>query len=366
MERVIKRFVEYAKIDSETLNEANFKDRLKKDLEDLGLEVYEDKKAGEVVGSNSGNLIAKLKGEGDKTILFSSHMDTVSPGVGIEPYVDDDGVLRSTGDTILASDDKAGVSAIMEMLTILKEENIPHHNIEVVFTISEEGGLKGSKNLDYSKINADFGIVLDSGGSAGHTVVHAPAQSKVYVTFKGKSAHAGVAPEDGVSAIVIAAEAISNMKLLRIDEETTANIGSIHGGGPTNIVTDSVRIEAEARSLDNDKLKAQVDHMVKCVKDAQEKYKIEAEIEIVEAYKSFKIEEDAAPVVAVKEACEKLGFEFKPATSGGGSDTNNYNLNGIPAVNLGVGMTKAHSVDEFCKVEDIVNGAKLITEIARG
>lgn len=363
-ERVIERFLEYVKIDSPTKEEKNFKERLKKDLEDLGLEVYEDK-AGEEIGSNSGNLIAKLKGTGDKTILFSSHMDTVSPGRGIEPVIGEDGIIRSKGDTILAGDDKSGVSAIMEMLTVLIEENIPHHNIEVAFTISEEGGLFGSKLLDYSKINADFGIVLDSGGSPGHTILQGPAQTKINVVFKGKSAHAGVAPEEGVSAIQIAADAISNMKLLRIDEETTANIGLINGGGPTNIVTDTVEIKAEARSLDNDKLQAQVDHMVKCVKDAQEKHGIEAEIEVIEAYKSFKVEEDSLPAQTVKKACEKLGFKFSPAKSGGGSDTNNYNLNGIPAVNLGIGMTKAHSTDEFIKIEDIVNGAKLILEIAK-
>lgn len=361
--RVIERFMEYARIDSPTKEEANFKNRLKADLEALGLEVYEDN-AGDKVGSNSGNLIAKLKGTGDKTILFSSHMDTVSPGRGIEPIIKD-GVLYSKGDTILASDDKAGVSAIMEMLTVLVEEKIPHHNIEVAFTIFEEGGLHGSKNLDYSKISADFGIVLDSGGGAGHTVLQGPAQSKINVKFKGKSAHAGVAPEDGISAIVIAAEAIAKMKLLRIDGETTANIGSINGGGPTNIVTDTVEIKAEARSLDNDKLQAQVDHMVACVEEAQAKYGIEAEIEVIEAYKSFKVEEDSLPSQTVKAACETLGFEFKPAKSGGGSDTNNYNLNGIPSVNLGIGMTKAHSTDEFCKIEDILNGTKLIIEIAR-
>lgn len=364
MERVIERFIEYAKIDSETLNEYDFKERLKKDLEDLGLEVYEDN-AGEKVGSNSGNLIAKLKGTGDKTILFSSHMDTVSPGKGIEPYIDEDNILRSKGDTILASDDKAGVSAIMEMLTVLKEENIPHHNIEIAFTIAEEGGLRGSKNLDYSKVNADFGIVVDSGGEPGHTIVQGPAQTKLNVKFKGKSAHAGVAPEDGVSAIVIAAEAIANMKLLRIDEETTANIGSINGGGPTNIVTDTVEIHAEARSLDDAKLQAQVDHMVKCVKDAQAKYGIEAEIEVLEAYKPFKVELDSLPAQTVKAACDRLGFKFAPAKSGGGSDTNNYNLNNIPSVNLGVGMTKAHSVDEFCKVDTIIDVSKLLVEIAR-
>src|SRR5699024_6350140 len=147
---------------------------------------------------------------------------------------------------------------------VIKEENIPHGDIEIAFTIYEEGGLYGSKNLDYSKINAQLGFVLDSGGSPGEIIVEGPAQNKINVKFIGKEAHAGVAPEEGVSAIQIASEAISNMRLLRIDEETTANVGIISGGKATNIVTNEVIIEAEARSLDNGKLEKQTEHMVKC------------------------------------------------------------------------------------------------------
>lgn len=361
--RVIERFLEYVQIDSETLDEKNFKERLKKDLEELGLEVYEDN-AGEKIGSNSGNLIAKLKGHTDKTILFSSHMDTVQPGLGIKPEIRD-GHIYSDGSTILAADDKAGVASIMEMLHVLKEGNIEHHNIEVAFTISEEGGLFGSKYLDYSKLEADSAFVLDSGGAPGFAVLQGPAQNKITVKFKGKSAHAGVAPEDGISAIEIAADAIYHMNLLRIDEETTANIGFINGGGPTNIVTSEVEIHAEARSLDNDKLTVQTEHMVDCIKKAQEKHGIEAEIEVEEAYKAFKIEEDSLPVQMTKKACERAGLEFVAGKSGGGSDTNNFNLNGIPAVNLGVGMKNSHSLDEYIKIEDIENSVKLIVEIAR-
>ncbi len=363
MQRVIERFLRYIQIDSPTYDEYEFKEVLKKDLSDLGLEVYEDD-AGEKVGSNSGNLIAKLKGNTDKTILFSSHMDTVSPGRGIKPIIKD-GVIRSQSDTILASDDKAGIAAIVEMIVRLKEEGVKHHNLQFTFTISEEKGLMGSKHLDYSMIDPDFAIVLDSGGPVGTVIVQGPAQNKINVVFKGKTSHAGVAPEDGISAIKIAAEAISKMKLLRVDEETTANIGYIGGGGATNVVTDRVEIKAEARSLSDEKLKVQTDHLVQCVREAQAKYGLEAEIEVIEAYKAFKLNADSEVIQVVKKACDKLGFEFNPKTSGGGSDTSNYNLNGIPAVNLGVGMSAVHSVDEYIKIQDIIDASELIFEIAK-
>ncbi|MGP1348445.1 MAG: M20/M25/M40 family metallo-hydrolase [Stomatobaculum sp.] len=363
MERVIERFLEYVKIDSPTKEEGNFKERLKKDLEALGLEVWEDR-AGERAGSDSGNLLARMKGSGDRTILFSSHMDTVSPGRGIKPVIRD-GVISSDGTTVLGGDDKAGISAIMEMLTVLKEEGLPHHNIEIAFTIFEEGGLFGSKYLDYTSIHPDFAIVIDSGGAPGETVLQGPAQNKINVKFRGKAAHAGVSPEKGISAIQIAADAISAMRLLRIDEETTANIGMIQGGGPTNIVTDTVEIKAEARSLDNEKLRMQTEHMVACVKAAQAKHGTEAEIEVVEAYKAFCLPEDSLPARAVRDACNKTGIPFVGAKSGGGSDTNNFNLNGIPAVNLGIGMMNCHALDEYIRVEDIKSTTRLILEIAK-
>ena len=215
---------------------------------------------------------------------------------------------------------------------ILKEENISHHNLEISFNIYEEGGLFGSKNLDYSMFEADFGIIVDSSSAPGYTIL---------------------------------AEAISNMKLLRIDEETTANIGFIGGGGPTNIVTDEVEIKAEARSLDNDKLKAQTDHMVQCVKDAQAKYGIEAEIEVEEAYKAFRVTEDSIPAQAVKAACERAGLEFVPGKSGGGSDANNFNQNGIPSVNIGVGYKNAHTTEEFIPISALHDMTKLLLEIAK-
>ena len=362
-ERLIDRFIEYVKIDSESFKEREFADRLTKDLEAIGATVKEDD-IGNKIGSDANNLIVTVPGTTDKTLLFSSHMDTVVPGVGIEPIIED-GVIKSDGTTILGGDDKAGVVAIVEMLTVLKEKDIPHHNIEIVFSVAEETGLLGSKYLDYDLISADMGFVLDSGNKPGYTVVQAPAQSELEFVFKGKSAHAGLEPESGVSAIMIAAEAINNMNLLRIDDETTANIGTIHGGEATNIVADRVVVEAEARSLDEGKLQAQVDHMVEVVKKAGEKYGIDPEITVKESYKPFNISADAEPVKIVEAAAEKVGLEFIVGSTGGGSDTNNYNLNGIPSVNLGVGMEGAHTLNEQIKIKDIVDITKLILEIAK-
>ena len=364
-ERLLERFLKYVQIDSPTLSERDFAEVLMAELKDLGIDVEMDD-AGEKTGSNSGNVIARVKGTtGAEPILFSCHMDTVSPGIGIKPQIKD-GVIYSDGTTILGGDDKAGIAAIMEALTVMKEQSIEHGDLEIVFSIYEEGGLKGSQNLDYSKIKSKYAFVFDSGGDPGQIITQGPAQVKINATFVGKPAHAGVAPEEGVSAISIAAEAISNMKLLRIDEETTANIGSINGGGPTNIVTDKVTIAAEARSLDNDKLKAQSDHMVQCIKDAQAKYgDFEAEIEVVHAYSAFKVEEDSDIVNKAKQACINAGLEPFTAKSGGGSDTNNLNGNGIMAVNFGIGEKKPHTLEEHLHIKDLNATGVLVLELIK-
>lgn len=362
--RLLNRFLEYVQIDSPTKEELEFANFLKAEFTKLGLEVYMDD-AGEKVGSNSGNLVARLKANAEgETIIFSSHMDTVSPSRGIKPEIRD-GVIYSDGTTILGGDDKAGIAAIMEALEVVIENNLPHGEIEVAFTIFEEGGLFGSKNLDYSKLNAKKGFVLDSGGDPGVIIIQGPAQNKIDVKFIGKEAHAGVAPETGISAIQMAAEAISNMKLLRIDEETTANIGSISGGSATNIVTKEVEFHAEARSLDNDKLQEQTDHMVKCCEDAAKKYNGKVEINVENAYGAFKIDENHELVNSVKLACKNLGFDAMTTTSGGGSDTNILNANGIEAINLAIGERKPHTLEEHLHIKDLENAARLALEIIK-
>jgi tripeptide aminopeptidase len=228
-ERVVEEFLELVQISSHSGKEGTIARVLTKKLEALGLEVYTDD-AGKRTGGETGNIIAKLKGTtGGAAILFCCHMDTVTPGKGVKPVIKD-GIIYSDGTTILGGDNKGGIAAVLEGIRSLKEGNTPHGDVEVVFSIWEEGGLLGAKNLDYGKLKAKYGFVLDSGGSPGEIITVGPSQDQIKAKIHGRSAHAGVAPEEGISAIMIAARAIDNMKLLRIDEETTANIGVIRGG----------------------------------------------------------------------------------------------------------------------------------------
>jgi tripeptide aminopeptidase len=362
--RVVEEFINYVQIDSLTRSEGKFAKFIAEELKTLGLEVTFDN-AGEKVGSDTSNIIALLKGDKDVSpIMFCCHMDTVTPGEGIKPIIKDD-VIYSDGTTILGGDNKAGIAAIIEALRIIKEENISHGDIEVVFTIAEEGGLNGAKNLDYSKIKSKTAFVLDSGGDPGEIIVQGPAQDKINVKIKGKPAHAGVCPEEGINAIQVAAAAINKMQLLRIDEETTANIGIINGGEATNIVTPEVELKGEARSLKDEKLNRQTKHMVECFRWAAEEFGAKAEIETSRSYSAFKIDENDEIVEIVKRACHKIGLNAYTTSSGGGSDTNILNLNGIKAINLGIGQRKPHTLEEHIKIQDLVNASRLVLEIIK-
>lgn len=361
-ERVLERFLDYVKIDSESKQEKEFADRLVKDLKDLGLDVRVDD-ASIAIDGTTGNVIATLNGNREgEAILFSCHMDTVTPGKGVKPTVQD-GIVKTDGTTILGGDDKAGIAAVIEGLTHIIEENIAHPTIEVVFSIAEEIGLYGAKALDETQLKSKKAYVLDSGGEVGGIVIKGPAQDKIVAKIIGKPAHAGVCPEEGISAIQIAAKAIENMKLLRIDENTTANIGKINGGIATNVVCPKVIIEAEARSTVIESLDKQTKSMVECFEKAAEEFGGVVELEVSRLYGEFIIEEDDEIVKIVKRACENLGFEAYTTFTGGGSDTNVLNSKGIKTVNLAIGERKPHTLEETYKVDDLVKVSSLITEI---
>lgn len=361
-ERMIKTFMEYVRIDSETKNEKEIGKRIIRDLQDLGFETYVDN-AGEDLSSNGNNVYCFIEGTNNKEpMLFSAHMDTVTPGIGIEPYIDGE-YIKSKGNTILGGDDKSGVVAIIEALKVIKENNLPHRPLEIVFSICEEGGVNGVKHVEFSKLKSKTGVVLDSGGGPNHIITEAPGQTKIYAQVIGKTAHAGANPENGVSAIITAAEAISNMKLLRIDEETTANIGTFKAEGATNIVSPLTEIVAEARSRSNEKLKEQTEHMVKCLKDSCEKHGAKLEYEIENTYYSYKFDYEDEHIKSISNICEDLGLEVTKAPSGGGSDANVYNLNGIKAVVIGCGMEQGHTTDERLNIEDFQNASKVILKL---
>ena len=357
--RVVNRFCKYVEIDSESRNERKFADILKSDLRKLGFEVFEDS-ANLASEGTSGNVIGYLKGKPEiEPILLSAHMDTVTPGIGIIP-IEENGVISSKGDTILGSDDKAGVSAIIEGLTRTIENGDEHGDIEVVFSICEEVGLIGVKNLDFSKIKSKRAYIFDSSGDVGGIVTVAPAQTKIKGKIIGKPAHAGIEPEKGISAICILADAIANMNLLRIDEETTANVGTISGGTATNIVSEYAEALIEVRSLSMDKLKDNTDRIIHKINSSATKFGGEAEIEVNYLYPSFSHDEYDEIVIFAKKAMENMGISGYTRSSGGGSDANIYNSNGIKAVNLNIGSRKVHTLEEHIAVDSLEKISELV------
>jgi tripeptide aminopeptidase len=362
-DRLVKEFLELVQVDSETKYEAEIAKVLKAKFSDLGVTVYEDDSTAKT-GHGAGNLICTLDGTNENvdTIYFTSHMDTVVPGKGIKPSIKD-GYIVSDGTTILGADDKAGLAVMLESIRVLKEQNIPHGKIEFIITVGEESGLVGAKVLDRALITAKFGYALDSDGKVGNIIVAAPTQAKVSAKIYGKTAHAGVAPEKGISAITMAAKAIAKMPLGRIDDETTANIGRFEGGQQTNIVADYVEILAEARSLVPEKMEKQVAKMKQAFETVAQEMGGRAEVEVTVMYPGFKYGEGDHVVEIARKAAAKIGRPSELLKSGGGSDANVIAGFGIPTVNLAVGYEEIHTTDEKIPVEELSKLAEMVISI---
>src|SRR5699024_2189408 len=364
-ERLINEFLELVKIDSETKYETEIAKVLTNKFESLGLEVIEDDSA-KTTGHGAGNLICNLPASEPNltspTLLFTSHMDTVVPGQNIKPSIKDEYIV-SDGTTILGADDKAGLAVMFEAIRLLKEKNISHGPLQFVITAGEESGLVGAKAINQSLLHSDYGYALDSDGDIGNIVVSAPYQAKFHVIVEGKSAHAGVAPEKGVSAITLAAKSIANMKLGRIDEETTANIGSFQGGKQTNIVCDHVEIFAEARSLNKEKLDALIEHIKTEFEDTASSLGGNAKVNVEVMYPGFSFDSEDLVVQNAKKAAKSLDLPSELLNRGGGSDANIFNGYGIPTANLSVGYEHIHTTNERIHTSDLKKLTEFVIEI---
>src|SRR5918911_1088404 len=318
-ERIKNLLLELVQIDSVSREEREVAQRIKAYCEELGAEVFIDD-AGSKVGGNTGNVIARFPGtlHNADPIMMSAHMDTVVPGRGVKPIIEGD-IIRTDGSTVLGGDDKSGCAVIIETIRSLHEQSIPHAPIDAVFSICEEVGLLGAKHLDMSKVRARYGIVFDS-DDPGFLFTKGPSADHFEIKIYGLEAHAGVAPEQGISAIRIAAEAISAMKLFRIDDETTANIGVIRGGEATNIITNLVTLKGEARSLDDRKLDAQTAHIIKACEDAAAKYEVtvegvttkaRVEAHVKREYHAMDVADHSRVVRLVKEGAARMGIGGK-------------------------------------------------------
>lgn len=362
-ERLTDSFLEMVRIDSLTRQERGMADHLIKKLREMGFDPYEDD-TGAKIGGNAGNVICHVPGKpGKPVLLLMAHMDTVTPGIGKKPRVDGD-LIRSDGTTVLGGDDAAGIAVILETVRSLREDGTPHGDLYLAFTVAEEGGLFGAKNLDISKIPADFAFILDDEGPIATAAVKAPFYNRFKATFLGRAAHAGLEPEKGLNAIILAAEALSEMPHMgRIDAESTSNIGIINGGTARNIVAESCTVEGEVRSIHEDRLEKYTKEILDHIRDVTEKLGGRVETEVERMYPGYHLEESSPIICLLKEAAQKAGLPLNLQATGGGSDTNVINGYGIPAVDISVGMDRVHSTGEQIRISDMEKACRFLEAI---
>jgi len=364
--RVLDEFFELVSIRCSTLDEREMGNLLTARLRELGAaEIHEDN-AGKILGGNCGNIVANFKGTvaGVPTVMLTAHMDCVEPCAGIRPQLTG-GVIRSDGTTILGADDKAGVVAILETLRCLREQHIPHGDLQIVFTVAEEGGVNGSQNIDRSLLKADVGFTLDTHGHPGTAAFKAPGKNQIEVVVRGKASHAGVEPEAGHNAIIAAGKILAAMPQGRIDEETTCNAGRIAGGTATNVVAELCTIHFESRSRDKAKLDALTARMVDIAERTAKEADCTATVTVKKDYDPYELPQDALALRYLRRAADALGFPVTLEEEGGGSDANFFNAYGVPTTVLGVGMTDCHTKEETLLEEDLYGAAALALEIVR-
>ena len=308
-----------------------------------------------------GNLIGvwPARNSDSEPIMLNAHLDTVQSTAGLQTVVDDEGV-GTDGSTILGADDKAGVAAIIEAVLTIEASGAAHGPVDLVFTVGEDVGHIGSKAFDPASIAANVGFVLDAGSPVGNVVTEAPGTRRIYAEFHGRAAHAGIEPEAGVSAISIMSQAIDNMPLGRIDAGTVANIGTVTGGQAANIVAPHAKMEAQARSLSEERLVEQIDAMCRAMDDAADHFGGRVEYEIVPFVRAYRLEAGNPALELADRAIQAAGIEPNHVPTGGGSDAHEFNAKGMTTACLGAGYRDAHAVTEFMPHDQL----RLLTDVS--
>lgn len=372
-ERLAATFTTLCEMSSPSRNERNIADHLKKVFSDLGADTILEDSSASATGSGSGNLIIRFNGNSPEAdgLFFSCHMDTVEPGDGVQVYRNGS-IFTSKGDTILGGDDKSGIASIIEMMTVIKENKLDHGMIEIVLTTCEEIGLLGSKHIERELITAKYGYALDSSG-IDTVITGAPAANKFTIEITGAAAHAGLHPEEGISAIQVAARAINTVKLGRLDEVSTANLGIINGGVATNIIPEGVVIQGEVRSHSPEKLSQYTADIKTAFTQAADEWvndspdnlkKPLVAMQIRPEYPAMSLTQDSAVITRIKHAGKKSGRELKFVVSGGGSDANIFNGFGLPTAIVSTGMDKVHTTDEQLDLNDLLSLTELILTVS--
>jgi tripeptide aminopeptidase len=366
--RLVSQFKTMVEFDSETYHERELADYLTSELKELGFEVWEDDAGIQLkeritgYGSQSptGNLYGLLKGNTDApSILLSAHMDTVRPGIGKRAVQDENGVITSEGETILGADDLSGVAAILEAVRVIKEENISHPDIEVLFPVAEENYGKGSQLIDYSKIKSKLAYVFDLSGEIGLAATAAPTLISFEIRIQGKNAHAGFCPQLGINAIEIGAHAISQLKQGWVDDVTTVNIGKISGGKQTNIVPDECIVLGEIRSLKDEQAIKELNKLKEVFEHTAASYEGSIEFHYEKQIEAYEIGEEEEVVRRFRKASEELGLNPVTEYTLGGSDNNHFVRNGIRGIVVACGMNEVHTTKEYTTVDQLEKSASL-------
>jgi len=373
-ERLADHFSRLCETSSPSREERQVADYLKGTFSALGADFVSEDNSQSQTGSDSGNLVFRFDGSSAAApLFFACHMDTVKPGHGVEVVRTGD-IFTSRGDTILGGDDKSGVAALIELISILKESGIKHRTLELVFTTCEEVGLLGAKAFDIGQLRSTFGYALDSTG-IDKVIIGAPAANKVRIDVHGAAAHAGISPENGISAFIIAAQAITKLKLGRIDEESTANIGIMEGGGATNIIPDHLMLRGEIRSHSTEKLHLLTDEMKATFMAAAadcplpenfQANKPSIDFKVESDYPAMRLSEDDVVLRTIKNAARSLGRNNEFIIAGGGSDANIFNGKGLSTAIVATGMNKVHTTDECLDLKDMARLTELLLAIACG
>lgn len=349
--RLLETFLDLVRIDSPPGFEAATAAYCARALEAAGCRVWFDE-ASQPTGSDTGNLIAELPGTVPGVLALSAHLDVVEPCRGIRPTITD-GVIHSVGPTILGADDRAGLAVAIETMRRAAAKDQPRPTIRAIFTVQEEVGLHGAKHLRAEDIACDLCLVLDAEGMPGGIVVGAPTHYTFAAEFCGRASHAGVAPEQGVSAITMAADAIASMELGRLDDRTTANIGSIRGGRATNVVAARCEVTGECRSLDRDRVESVRSAMDDAMRSSAERFGGSVEVTWHLEYEGFECSEECREIELVSAAMRDASRDPSTYRTGGGSDANVLAAMGVPTLALACGMAGVHGTNEQIAVADL-------------
>jgi tripeptide aminopeptidase len=350
-QRLLDRFVRLCEIPSPTGEERAVADAVLSELRTLGVDVHEDDAAGRA-RAGAGNLVARVPGEREEWVMFGCHLDTV-PHDGAIQVVFEEGVFRSRGETILGADNKAAVTVLAE-LAARHVADPPPVGLELLFTVAEEDGLRGAKEIDPASLRSRFGFVLDHASPIGELMVAAPTYKRLAAEFEGVEAHSGIRPEAGRNAIQAAAAAISQMRMGRLDDETTANVGVISGGTASNVVPGRCRIEGEARSLDDERASETIGAMVDACTWSASTHECDVDIEVAEIFRGYRLSSSARAVKLASAALERCGIEPRLVATGGGSDANAFSAVGFECLLLANGTEANHTSEESVAAERIV------------